>query len=323
MAYIGISWKDIIRGRVPIFNIIMAIIILSIIIGLINPKFWTRENGEVLLRWFVGLGILAMGESMVLISGGLDLSVGSMASISSMVFAYCIAHLNLPLWLAILATMGTAALIGAYHGAFVCAFAPPFPQIMPAFMVTLASLIFLSGLATAMTEGWPIVLYGHEEVALISSTYSLAIIFIVILSLTIYIQRYSVIGRYMYAIGGNIEAARISGVPLNKTRLFVYMYSAILASITGIIFTSMLMTGYPGVGAGQELYAIASNAIGGVSLAGGEGIALGSVVGAFLMTLIRNGLVLMGVSPYWHDSVTGIILVIAVALDLYRRLKVR
>ena len=116
-----------------------------------------------------------------------------------------------------------------------------------------------------------------------------------------------------------MEAARVSGVPIHKTRILAFVFSSVFAGLAGLVFTSMLMTGYPGVAAGQELYAIASNAIGGVSLAGGEGSAIGAIIGALLMTVIRNGLVLMGVSPYWHDPIAGIILVVAVGIDLFRR----
>jgi ribose/xylose/arabinose/galactoside ABC-type transport system permease subunit len=190
---------------------------------------------------------------------------------------------------------------------------------MPAFIITLASLIFWGGFSSAITLGWPITLHEFPTLAVIGQPWTLALILIIVGSTTIFIQRYTIVGRYLYAIGGNIEVARLSGVPINKSRLFAYSYSGICAAIAGIVFTSLMMTGYPGVGKGQELYAIASNAIGGVSLAGGEGIALGSVIGAFLITLIRNALVLTGVSPYWYDPVTGVILAVAVAIDLYRR----
>ena len=308
------------RGGVPEFNITIATIILSLIIGFVNPKFWTVSNWFTILRWFTGLGLLALGESMVLISAGIDLSVSAVASIASMVFAYLIVYMNLDVFLAAIITMLTAASIGLYHGLFVIAFSPPLPTIVPAFIVTLGSLILISGLAVVMTHGWPIVISKQvKSVAALSSTPVLFTIIIVAAALTIFIQRYTVLGRFLYSIGGNMEAARVSGVPIHKARIAAFVYSSLLSGLAGIIFTSMLMTGYPGVAAGQELYAIASNAIGGVSLAGGEGSAIGAIIGALLMTIIRNGLVLMGVSPYWHDPVAGMILVIAVGIDLFRR----
>lgn len=316
--------EDIVKGKVPILNIVIAILVLSLITGFINPRFWYLDNWIVLLTWFLGLSVLAMGESMVLISGGIDLSVGSIASASSMILALIISRITLipvgpRIALAVVIVLFIGALIGMFHGMFVSVFSPPLPQIMPAFIITLVSLIFWGGFASAITMGWPIVLHEYKELYIVSRPETLTLILVVVASISIFIQRYTIVGRYLYSIGGNIEVARLSGVPINKSRLFAYMYSSICAALAGVIFTSLMMTGYPGVGRGQELYAIASNAIGGVSLAGGEGIALGSIIGAFLVTLIRNALVLMEVSPYWYDSVTGIILAVAVAIDLYRR----
>jgi ribose/xylose/arabinose/galactoside ABC-type transport system permease subunit len=321
---LSIRLEDIVKGRVPIFNIVIAILVISLVTGFINPKFWEISNWQVLLTWFLGLSVLAMGESMVLISGGIDLSVGSVASAVSMILAIIIKSNT---WIpvteriitAIIISLIFGASVGLLHGTVVSFFSPPLPQIMPAFIITLASLIFWGGFASAITFGWPITLHEYPALSIIAQPWMLAVILVIVGSITIFIQRYTIVGRYLYAIGGNIEVARLSGVPINKSRLFAYSYSSICAAIAGIIFTSLMMTGYPGVGKGQELYAIASNAIGGVSLAGGEGIALGSVIGAFLITLIRNALVLTGVSPYWYDSVTGVILAVAVAIDLYRR----
>ncbi|MDK6028148.1 ABC transporter permease [Ignisphaera sp. 4213-co] len=315
----SIKIEDIVRGRLPLFNVLIAIVLIAIVTGLINPKFWELGNWQALLTWYLGLSVLAMGESMVLISGGIDLSVGSLASFSSMLLAIAVDRLGWSLQLSIIFVITVAVFIGLFHGAFVSIFSPPLPQIMPAFIITLADNIFFGGLATALTLGWPIPLYKYPDLMLIATPWMLASILLIVALVSIYVQRYSIIGRYIYAVGGNIEVSRLSGVPINRVRLFVYSYSAMCASIAGIIFTALMMTGYPGVGRGQELYAIASNAIGGVSLAGGEGNAVGAAVGAFLITLIRNALVLSGVSPYWYDPVTGVILGVAVAVDLYRR----
>ncbi len=308
------------KGGVPEFNITIATIILALIIGFVNPKFWTMSNWFTILRWFTGLGLLALGESMALIGGGLDLSVSAVASIVSMVFAYLLEFMGFNVIAAAIVALLIAAAIGLYHGLFVIAFSPPLPTIVPAFIVTLGSLILVSGLAVVMTHGWPIVI--SKETAAVASLSSTPVLFTIILVGTIFIifvQRYTVFGRFLYSIGGNMEAARVSGVPIHKTRVLAFVFSSVFSGLAGLVFTSMLMTGYPGVAAGQELYAIASNAIGGVSLAGGEGSAIGAIIGALLMTVIRNGLVLMGVSPYWHDPIAGIILVVAVGIDLFRR----
>lgn len=312
--------SEIIRGRIPEFNILVAIVVLSLVIGYINPGFWAIDNWFTILRWFVGLGLLALGQCMVLIAGGIDLSVGSVASLSSMIFAYLVEVMGLDVPLAIMLVIAIGVLIGLYHTLIIISVSPPMPTIVPAFIATLASLIFMRGFAVVMTSGWPIVISRSTgEVAVISTTGSLFAIIAAAFLLVTFMQRYTAIGRFIYAVGGNMEAARVSGVPIHRARAVAYIFSSVFASIAGIVFTSMLMTGYPGVGSGQELYAIASNAIGGVSLAGGEGSALGALLGALLMSVIRNGLVLAGVSPYWHEPVAGIILLVAVILDLLRR----
>lgn len=315
----GIRTEDIVKGRVPVINILIAILVISVITGLINPRFWDPANWQVLLTWFLGLSVLAMGESVVLIGGGIDLSVGSVASATSMIIALLIAQggVSIPVAIAIALIFGLC--VGIFHGAFVCLFSPPLPQIMPAFVITLVSNIFWGGFASAITQGWPITLHQYPQLYVIAQPYSLATILVVMGFLTVYIQQYTIAGRYIYAVGGNIDVARLSGVPINKARLFAFGYSGLCAALAGVIFTALMMTGYPGVGKGQELYAIASNAIGGVSLAGGEGTAFGSITGAFLITLVRNALVLSGVSPYWYDPIAGIILAVAVVVDLYRR----
>jgi len=307
----------------PVFGISLSIVVISFVTGAVNPNFWTVENWKAILRWIIALSVMAMGESFVLISGGIDLSVGSIAAASGMVLAYLIRYMGIPIPISIFLTLLFGFSIGLFHGAFVSILSPPFPQIMPAFLITLVSKIFFGGFAQVITLGWPIVLHQYRALALISTTSTLVTILLITSILSIYIQRFSILGRYIYAVGGNIDVARISGVPINRVRLFVYGYSGICAALAGVINTSLMMTAHPSTSMGMELYAIASNAIGGVSLAGGEGTALGAIAGSFLIGLIRNSLVLTGVSSYWIESVTGIILAVAVVADLYRRLRIR
>ena len=306
-------------ARSPEVGTLVAILALSAVIGYINPRFWTTVNWLTIFRWLTGLALLAMGQSMVLITSGIDLSVGSMASLSSMIFAYMITIMNQDTPVAILTVVAVALLVGFYHGAFVTKFSPPLPTSVPAFVVTLGSLILLRGIAIVMTSGYPIKIYEYSKIAFIASSQGLALILAIALALTFYIQRYTVIGRYIYAIGGNMEAARVAGIPIHKTRLFAHVYSSLMAGFAGIVYASLVSSGYAEIATGQELYSIASCVIAGVSLAGGEGTAIGAIIGALLVTVVRNGIVLMGVSPYWQDTVTALILIIAVTTDLVRR----
>ncbi|MEM4528381.1 MAG: ABC transporter permease [Desulfurococcaceae archaeon] len=305
--------------RSPELNTFTAILVLSAIIGFINPRFWSIPNLLTIFRWLTGLGLLALGQSMVLIMGGIDLSVGSMASLSSMVFAYMITIMKQDTLIAVLTVIAVALLVGFYHGIFVTRFSPPLPTTVPSFIVTLGSLILLRGTAIVMTYGYPIKIYDYEKIAFTASTQGLALILIIAVAITYYLQRYTVIGRYIYAIGGNMEAARVAGIPIHKSRMFSYIYSSLMAGLAGIVYASLVSSGYAEIATGQELFSIASCALAGVSLAGGEGTAIGALIGALLITVVRNGIVLMGVSPYWQDAVTALILVIAVTTDLVRR----
>lgn len=299
-------------------NIIVASVIVSIVIGAINPNFWHLSNWINIYRFFVALALLSLGESGILILGGIDLSIGSMASLTSMVFAYLLTYFKVDLPLAILGVLALGLLIGLYHGVFVTRFSPPLPTIVPAFIVTLASLLLLSGIAVGITSGFPIPILGSYA-ELIGSPTGLTVIFVIVLGLTYFIHKYTAVGRYMYAMGSNMEAARVAGVPIHKTRIFAYMYSEALAVLAGIVLTSIVYAGYNSVGQNQELFAIAACAIAGVSLAGGEGSAIGAVLGALLIEIINDGIVLIGVSAYWQNAFTGAILVIAVLVDLIRR----
>lgn len=303
---------------VPEINIIIASLLVSIVIGAINPNFWNFSNWVNIFRFFVALSLLALGEAGILILGGIDLSVGSMASLTSMVFAYLLAYLKVGLPLSILGVFALGLLIGFYHGVFITRFSPPLPTIVPAFIVTLASLLLLSGVAVGITSGFPIPIPAYVA-EFIGSPTSLAVIFVIAFALTYFIHKYTAVGRYMYAIGSNMEAARVAGVPIHKTRIFAYMYSEAMAVLAGIVLTSIVYAGYNSVGQNQELFAIAACAIAGVSLAGGEGSAIGAVLGALLIEIINDGIVLIGVSAYWQNAFTGAILVIAVLVDLIRR----
>ncbi|MEL9940542.1 MAG: ABC transporter permease [Ignisphaera sp.] len=135
----------------------------------------------------------------------------------------------------------------------------------------------------------------------------------------IFIQQRTAIGRYLYAIGGNLEAARVAGIPIHKARIFAFAYSGAMASIAGMIYAGLIASGYADIASGQELLAVASCALAGVSLAGGEGNAFNAVLGALLVSIARTGIVFIGISPYWQDVATALILVIAVIVDLSRR----
>jgi len=294
------------------------------------PLFASPSNLQNIGRWVGTYGFMGLGQMFVLISGGIDLSTGSIVAFSGLVLAYLMENLGINWSAAITMTLLLSACIGAFHGFFVSKFSPPLPQIVPAFLITLITQLTLRGVAQYWTRGYPIVLTKAEQLEFVFlGNGNIGFIPVpLILTLTVLVFSFlllnlSVIGRHIYAVGGNIEAAIITGVKVNRVRVFCYILSSMFSSITGVIITARLNSAYPGIGVGYELQSIASNVLGGVSLVGGEGLPFGVVLGILLMTVIENGLVVMNVSPYLHLIIIGMLLALAVTVDFLKRYRRR
>ncbi|MFN3698707.1 MAG: ABC transporter permease, partial [Dictyoglomus sp.] len=259
-----------------------------------------------------------IGETLIIIGGGIDLSVGSLVALTGVLVALFMKN-GIDMIIAIILVLIISSLIGLWHGFFVT------KLNVPPFIITLGTLTAARGLASVITKGWPIIGLP-EKFFFIGQGYIWGIpfptlIFIAFALLAFFITKYTVLGRNLYAVGGNIEAARLSGVDVDKVRIFTYVFSSFLAGITGIIIASRLSQGQAGVGGGYELSAIAAAVIGGTSLSGGEGTILGTVIGASIMSVIHNGLILLEISSYWHDVVMGLVIVTAVTIDIWRKKK--
>ncbi len=299
-------------------NILIALIVLSVFITVMNPKFITPFNLQVVARQIAIYGLLAIGETLIIIGGGIDLSVGSLVALTGVLVALFMKN-GIDMIIAIILVLIISSLIGLWHGFFVT------KLNVPPFIITLGTLTAARGFASVITKGWPIIGLP-EKFFFIGQGYIWGIpfptlIFIAFALLAFFITKYTVLGRNLYAVGGNIEAARLSGVDVDKVRIFTYVFSSFLAGITGIIIASRLSQGQAGVGGGYELSAIAAAVIGGTSLSGGEGTILGTVIGASIMSVIHNGLILLEISSYWHDVVMGLVIVTAVTIDIWRKKK--
>ncbi|HOJ92932.1 MAG TPA: ABC transporter permease [Dictyoglomaceae bacterium] len=297
-------------------NILIALIVLCTIIAIINPRFLTPFNLQVVARQIAIYGLLAIGETLVIITGGIDLSVGSLVALTGVIVALLMKS-GINMYVSILLVLILSSLIGLWHGTFVTKLK------VPPFIITLGTLTAARGLASVITKGWPILglpekffIIGQGEILGIPIS---LIILLVFAFITFFITKYTVLGRQIYAIGGNIEAARLSGIDVDKRTIFCYISSSFLAGVTGIIIASRLSQGQAGVGSGYELNAIAASVIGGTSLSGGEGSILGALIGAAIMSTIDDGLILLEVSSYWHDVVMGLVIVAAVTLDILRK----
>ena len=295
-----------------------GLVVLSIIMGVISNQFFTYDNVINILRQVSINGIIAVGMTFVIITSGIDLSVGSVLAISSTAVAGAIINFHVSPALAVILGISIGAICGLINGILV-AYAK-----MPAIIVTLAMSEIPRGLALLYTGGYP--LSGlPESVSFIGRGFVFNTIpFPVVIMIIIYIIAYIILnhlpmGRYIIAIGGNEEAARLSGVKVNKYKVSAFLISGITAAISGVILTSRLMSGQPMAGVGFDMDAIAAVVIGGTDIAGGRGTILGTFLGVLIMGVLSNGLNLMGVSPYVQRVFKGLIIILAIYISSKRK----
>ncbi|MFN2216958.1 MAG: ABC transporter permease [Anaerolineae bacterium] len=304
-------------------GIVIALILLCAFFWWRNPGVFTKPaNLAVIMRFIATFGLLGIGEILVIITGGIDLSVGSMTALTGVLVAWLIlkgvAGTTFGVIPAILIVLAFSALVGLWHGFFVTKVG------VPAFIITLGTWLLASGAAAYITRGYPVVFpSGHSFLVLGQGEFhSIPIMFIVMVVVTLvagFILNLTTLGRHIYAVGGNREAARVSGVKVDGVRMFCYAASGVMAGTTGILLASRLGQGTPVVGSSYELWAIAATVIGGTSLFGGEGTVLGAIVGAAIMGVMQNGMVLVNLSSYLQSVILGVVLVVAVVYDTLRR----
>ncbi len=296
-------------------NVLGFILVAGAMIYALNPTFLTLFNIQVVLRQVAVFGILAIAETFVIIALGIDLSVGSVVAFSGIIAALIINSTG-SLALTIGGVLLMGSLIGLIHGVFITRLG-----VAP-FIITLGSLSIFRGAAFVISKAYPILVYDDRfrwlGQGLIWKVPVPVVLLIVIAILTVFILQYTSLGRYVYAIGGNPEAARMSGVPVRSVLIFVYVQASVLTAIVGLIVAGRLAEGLASVAVGYELTAIAGAIIGGTSLLGGMGSVRGSLLGALLMGIIDNALITLRVDPYWYNLVIGSVIVLAVTIDVLR-----
>ncbi|MBA3775329.1 MAG: ABC transporter permease [Betaproteobacteria bacterium] len=288
------------------------------------PTFLKRDNLLNVANQVVVIALLAAGLTLVIISGGIDLSVGSMVALSAVVCALLIRELGGAaagwsiLFVCSAAGVVICAIVGACSGVLVTVFR------IPPFITTLAVMLIARGLAYILAEGQSIYEIPASFVWLGQGSSLGTIPNAVVLMVLVYAAAHvlmsrTTFGRYVYAVGGNAEAARLSGVRVNVVLLIVYVLSGAMAGLGGIVVASQLKSGSPTYGVMYELYAIAAVVVGGTSLAGGSGKVLGTLIGALIIAVIHNGMNLTGVESYRQNVVLGLVILGAVMLDMIRR----
>jgi ribose transport system permease protein len=295
-----------------------GLIILCVVMTILSPYFLTFNNLFNVGTQIAVIAILALGQTFVIVSGGIDLSVGSVLGLAGIVFGWATAVANLPLPVALALGIGSGALAGLVNGMLITL------GNLPPFIATLAMLSAASGLALVISDGQPLspiprVILSLGSGDLFGFLPLPVIVMLVMWALTVGILRSTYSGRCMYAIGGNEEAARLSGISVSRQKLIIYTLSGLFAGIAGILLTARLASGDPQAGFTYELDAIAAVVIGGASLSGGVGNASGTLIGALILGVLRNGLNLLNVSAFWQQVIIGAVIALAVMTDTLRR----
>lgn len=295
------------------YSIYIAFLILCIILSISSPSFLTTANILNVLRQISINGIIAVGMTFVIITGGIDLSVGSVLALSA-VIGCSFAHSDTyPLIIPVMVGLSIGTICGVINGLVVAR-----GKVAP-FIVTLGMMTVARGLTLVYTSGRPVInlsdAYNRIGGGYFAGIPIPILILLIVILLGVFMLKYTKFGRYVYAVGGNELAARISGVNTDLIKIEVYALTGMLAGLAGVVISSRVMAGSPSVGQGYELDAIAAVVIGGTSLSGGVGGITGTIIGSLIIGVMNNGLDLLNVSSYFQQIVKGVIIVSAVLLD--------
>ena len=308
MSLARINWRELLAR----FGLVLALIALVITLSLLSDRFLTQSNLINVLRQISINAIIAAGMTVVIIGRGIDLSVGSLLALTGVVGA-SLAVGGLPAGVAIAAALGLGLAMGVFNGAFVA-----YAGIAP-FIVTLAGLTIFRGLALAFTDGRPIsglpptfFTIGYGSFLGLPVPVWIMLVFLLI---THVILRYTALGRSIYAVGGNEEAARLSGIPVRRVVLFTFAYSGLAAAIASMVLTGRLNSAQPSAGVMFELDAIAAVVVGGTSLFGGKGGVFGTLIGALIIGVINNGMNLLNVPSFYQQIVKGGVILAALLIE--------
>jgi ribose transport system permease protein len=296
-----------------------ALIILMVVFSTLSEYFLSFSNLVDILLAAAVTGVLAIGATFVITTGGIDLSVGTVMTLSAVMAAQTMTVWDLPVAFGVLAALATGAICGLVNGILVAKMG------LPPFIATLGTFYAARGLALVISNSAPV--YLTDEPAFLGITMgqlvpgvpNAVIIFFVVAVLAALILGRTVLGRYTVSLGSNEEATRLSGVRTDRWKIAVYALAGVFTGLAGVLLAGRIGSAQPSLGAGYELDAIAAVVIGGTSLRGGEGTMLGTVIGACIMSTLNNGLRLLSVPQEWQLVITGCILVLAVFLDVIRR----
>lgn len=302
-----------------------SLILLMGFFSLASPAFMQVENLLGILQSTAVNGVLAIASTFVIITAGIDLSVGTLMTLCAVMTGVFLTNWELPLWTGVLAAIGTGGISGMLSGSFVAKLK------LPPFIATLGMMLVDKGLALVVAGDKPIYFSDSENFWLISQgsaigyilpslpiPNSVLILFLLAIVASVILRR-TALGRYTFALGSNEEAVRLSGVNVDRWKITIYVLAGAFCGVAGLLIASRLNSAQPALGQGYELEAIAAVVIGGTSLSGGTGTILGTIIGAFIMSVLTNGLRILSVAQEWQIVVTGVIIILAVYIDILRR----
>ncbi len=302
-----------------------GLIILVVVFSFASPNFFTFNNVVGILLATAVNGLLALGVTFIIITGGIDLSVGTVMALAAVIVGVVITNWGLPVPVGILAGLLMGALAGFTNGLTIA------KMRIPPFIATLGIMMIAKGLALVISEAKPIYFNdspGFREIAMgsllgtvlpdFAIPNAVLVLFIAAIIAHLILSK-TVLGRYCVALGSNEEATRLSGVNVDRWKMAIYALGGVFSGLGGVIMAARLNSAQPALGAGYELDAIAAVVIGGTSLSGGEGTILGTIIGAFIISVLTNGLRILSVPQEWQTVITGMIVILAVYADILRR----
>jgi len=305
-----------------------SLIVLVIYFAFASPAFLQIDNIIGILQSTAVNGVLAIASTFVIITGGIDLSVGCLMTFCAVAAGVVLSSWHLPLWTSIVAAVGVGALSGIVSGTLVAKLK------IPPFIATLGMMLVNKGLALVVSADKPIYFVDTPSFSQISQgsvigyilpsvpiPNGVLILFVLAFAASVVLNR-TALGRYTFALGSNEEAVRLSGVNVDAWKIAIYGLGGAICGIAGILIASRLNSAQPALGQGYELEAIAAVVIGGTSLSGGTGTILGTIIGAFIMSVLTNGLRILSVAQEWQIVVTGLIIILAVYADILRRRRI-
>lgn len=296
-----------------------TLIVLLVFFSIFGNNFFTWSNISGILLATAVIGILALGTTFVIITGGIDLSIGTGMTLAAVMTGVFIANMGLPVWVGVLGGIGTGVLMGLVNGVNITFLR------LPPFIATLAMMMIAQGLALVISGVRPIYFSSaapdFKQIALgtlIPGLPNAVLITLVLAVVAFLVLNKTLLGRYTFAIGSNEEATRLSGVNTRRWKIMIYMFAGAFTGVAGVVLASRLDSAQPQLGVGYELQAIAAVIIGGTSLLGGRGSILGTVIGALIMSVLINGLRIMSIQTEWQNVVVGVVILIAVFFDSLR-----